>query len=77
MNYSPKGEIFVSEPEQCALSQVNINTGTHVLLKAQSIHCSIFFLTLFLKSFEVSLNILHYIFTLTALIQHFVLTKVS
>ena len=77
MNYSPKEEIFVSDREQCALSQVNINTGTHVFLKTQSIHCSIFFLTLFLKSFKVSLNISHYIFTLTALIQHLVLTKVS
>ena len=51
MNYSPKGKIFVSEREQCALSQVNINTGTHVLLKAQSIHCSISIQTLFLNYF--------------------------
>ena len=40
MNYSPKGETFVSKREQYVLLQANISTGTYVLLETQSIHYS-------------------------------------
>ena len=51
MNYSPKGGIFASKREQCALIQANISTGTHVLLEMQSIHFSNTVSELLVKSF--------------------------